>query len=117
MFKIFFFENRAVNVEKYGAAREATDDNIIWCMRFACWVSKATRTHAHEHANPPVNSHTRTRTHTHARARTQPRTHVGAHNHRNILYLLPQSYVVRTLPLLLVSLLFSVWFLKLLLVF
>ena len=24
-------------VEKYGGAREATDDNVIRCMRFACW--------------------------------------------------------------------------------
>jgi hypothetical protein len=26
-------------VEKYGTARQATDDNIIWRMRFACWVT------------------------------------------------------------------------------
>jgi hypothetical protein len=25
----FFFENRAVNIEKYGTARQAIDDNII----------------------------------------------------------------------------------------
>jgi hypothetical protein len=28
-------------VEKYGRARQATDDNII---RFACWITKATDT-------------------------------------------------------------------------
>jgi hypothetical protein len=32
------------NVEKYGGARQATDDNIIRRMRFACWVTKATDT-------------------------------------------------------------------------
>jgi hypothetical protein len=32
------------NVEKYGTAREPTDDNIIRHMRFACWVTKATDT-------------------------------------------------------------------------
>jgi hypothetical protein len=29
---------------KYGAAREAADDNIIWLMRFTRWISKATDT-------------------------------------------------------------------------
>jgi hypothetical protein len=33
-------------VEKYGTARQATDDNIIRRMRFACWVTKATDTHS-----------------------------------------------------------------------
>jgi hypothetical protein len=33
-------------VEKYGRARQATDDNIIRGMRFACWISKATNTHS-----------------------------------------------------------------------
>jgi hypothetical protein len=48
----FFFqnpssENRAVyeNVEKYGRARQASDDTIIRRMRFACWINKATNTH------------------------------------------------------------------------
>jgi hypothetical protein len=31
-------------VEKYGGARQATDENIIRRMRFACWVTKATDT-------------------------------------------------------------------------
>jgi hypothetical protein len=34
------------NVEKYGTARQATDDNIIRRMRFACWVTNATDTHS-----------------------------------------------------------------------
>jgi hypothetical protein len=29
------------NVEKCGGAREATDDDIIGRMRFACWMAKA----------------------------------------------------------------------------
>jgi hypothetical protein len=38
MFNKFFSEKRAIyeiNVEKYGTARQATDDNIIRRMRFA----------------------------------------------------------------------------------
>jgi hypothetical protein len=31
-------------MEKYGTARQATDDNIIRRMRFACWITKATDT-------------------------------------------------------------------------
>jgi hypothetical protein len=27
-------------VENYGSARQATDENIIWRMRFACWITK-----------------------------------------------------------------------------
>ena len=32
--------------EKYGRARQATDDNVIRRMRFACWITKATDTHS-----------------------------------------------------------------------
>jgi hypothetical protein len=32
-------------VEQYGTARQATDDNTIRRMRFACWMIKATDTH------------------------------------------------------------------------
>jgi hypothetical protein len=32
-------------MEEYGTARQATDDNIIRRMRFACWISKATHSH------------------------------------------------------------------------
>jgi hypothetical protein len=31
---------------KYGRTRQATDDNIIRRMRFACWITKATDTHS-----------------------------------------------------------------------
>ena len=34
--------------EKYGTAGQATDDNIIRCMRFACWITKA-RIERHKH--------------------------------------------------------------------
>jgi hypothetical protein len=34
------------NVEKYGTARQATDGNIIWRMRFAYCITKATNTHS-----------------------------------------------------------------------
>jgi len=30
--------------KKYGTARQATDVNIIWSMRSACWISNATDT-------------------------------------------------------------------------
>ena len=33
-------------MEKYGRARQATDDNIIRRMRFACWITKATDIHS-----------------------------------------------------------------------
>jgi hypothetical protein len=42
-------ENRTVYEimwKKYGKARQATDDNIIRRMRFACSVTKATHTHS-----------------------------------------------------------------------
>jgi hypothetical protein len=32
-------------VEKYGRARQAKDDNIIWYMHFACWIIKVINTH------------------------------------------------------------------------
>jgi hypothetical protein len=34
------------NLEKYGTARQATDDIILRCMCFACWINKATDTHS-----------------------------------------------------------------------
>jgi len=29
-------------MERYGTARQATDDKIVWHIRFACWIAKAT---------------------------------------------------------------------------
>ena len=31
---------------KCSTARQATKDNIIWCMRFACWTTKAKHPHS-----------------------------------------------------------------------
>ena len=44
----FFPENHAVydNVEKYGRARQATDDNIVRRMRVGRWIPKAADTHS-----------------------------------------------------------------------
>jgi len=33
-------------VEKHGTPRQATDDNIIRCVRILCWIIKATDTHS-----------------------------------------------------------------------
>jgi hypothetical protein len=33
-------------VEKYGTARQASEENIIWRMRFVFWVTKAADTHS-----------------------------------------------------------------------
>jgi hypothetical protein len=35
------------NVEKYGTVGQATDDNTVRRMRFACWITKATHKHTH----------------------------------------------------------------------
>jgi hypothetical protein len=37
------------NVEKYRWTGQATGGNIIWHMRFACWITKATDTYTHTH--------------------------------------------------------------------
>jgi len=29
---------------KYGRARQAIGDNMIWCMHFVCWVNEVTHT-------------------------------------------------------------------------
>ena len=50
-----FSENVLSNVEGDGRVRQATDDNIIRCTRFACRITKATGTHSlrghNDHAN------------------------------------------------------------------
>jgi hypothetical protein len=49
MFNKFPLHHRIVlfirNVEKYGTAGQATDEEIIWPMHFALWTSKATHVH------------------------------------------------------------------------
>jgi hypothetical protein len=47
LFSVTVFRNSCRlwdNVEKYDTASDATDDNMIRCMRFACWITKATDT-------------------------------------------------------------------------
>jgi len=34
------------NLEKCGTARQGTGDDIIWRIRFACWITKARNTHS-----------------------------------------------------------------------
>jgi hypothetical protein len=49
MFSKFFFRKSCRlwdNVEKYGVATQATDDNIIRRMRSVCWVPTNTDTHS-----------------------------------------------------------------------
>jgi hypothetical protein len=55
------------NVVKCGGIREAADDNKIWCMRVACWISNTSRAPAHAYAHAPGHprTHSRARTHTH----------------------------------------------------
>ena len=33
-------------MDKYRTASQATDDHIIWRMRFACWINKASHTNS-----------------------------------------------------------------------
>jgi hypothetical protein len=30
----------------YGTAQQATDDNTMWCMSIACWITKAINSHS-----------------------------------------------------------------------
>ena len=49
MFGNFFSKNSCrlwVNLEKYVRVGQPTDDSIIRCMRFACWVTKTAKTHS-----------------------------------------------------------------------
>jgi len=42
-------------VEKSGTARQATDENTIQCMCFACWVTKERiQTHTHSKYLIPI---------------------------------------------------------------
>ena len=63
MFSFFFFKNRAVyKFEKYDGGREATKDDGMWRVRFACWISKVTCAHAPSHARAHARAHTHTHT-------------------------------------------------------
>ena len=47
MFNIFFFKYRTVYEIKWKNLVEPDRPQItIWCMRFACWISKATNKHS-----------------------------------------------------------------------
>ena len=47
MFRNFFRQSCFFfTVEKCGRAEQATEDNIIWRMRIACWIPQATDTHS-----------------------------------------------------------------------
>jgi hypothetical protein len=35
-----------IQCKTYGRSGQATDDNIIWRMRIACWITKAANTHS-----------------------------------------------------------------------
>jgi len=43
---ITFSENHTFYAEKYGTVRQATDDNIVGCMRITYWIIKSTDTHS-----------------------------------------------------------------------
>jgi len=45
----FFFRKSCrlrEKVEKYCTDRQDTDKNVIWRLRIACWIPKATNTHS-----------------------------------------------------------------------
>jgi hypothetical protein len=64
---ITFFKNRAIyeNVKKYGGARGVTNDVTTWLIRVACWISKATCTHAHARAHASEHTHAFARAYAH----------------------------------------------------
>ena len=59
------------NVEKSGGVRGASNDATVWPIRVACWISKATCTHAHAQAHALGHTHGHKLTHTHTHTRTQ----------------------------------------------
>jgi hypothetical protein len=50
-------------VEKYGEARGAVNDVTIWCIRVACWISKATCTRIYTLTRPGTRTKARANTH------------------------------------------------------
>ena len=57
------------NVEKCDGPRQDTNDNTIWRIRVACWISKAIWAHAYSHCHAPGD--TTTDTHAPSRAHTE----------------------------------------------
>ena len=98
MFNVFFFGNRAVYEKMWGKnAERGRPHVIIWSMRNACWIPKATNTltltltnthshslshtHTHSHTFTHTHTHTHTLTHTHTHTLTYTLTHIHTHTH------------------------------------
>ena len=84
------------NVEKCGEARGVTNDVTIWRKCAARWISKATCAHAYAHAHA-LPKHTRVRAH------TDKYVILIAFPLQQWFVHAPQCYVIRTLPVLLLS--------------
>jgi hypothetical protein len=69
------------------------NDNTLWCMRVACWISKVTRTHIYT----PTLTYPGTRTHTHTRTKKYV---ILIFSCNNGFANSPQGYVMSTLPVL-----------------
>ena len=63
------------NIETFRGAREATNDDMIWRMRLACLISKATRTNARPRVRITAQVHARTQTSKQALATTCAHAH------------------------------------------
>ena len=60
----------------------ATDDNIIWCMRFSYWVIKATQAHTDKYTHTHMYTHTHTHTHNHTHIHTNTRARAHTHTYK-----------------------------------
>ena len=77
---------------------EPEGPQIIWRMRVACWISKATRAQAHARARAPTHIHTRM----HSPTRAHAQKYVTPLFHGNSGFVnAPHCYVIRTLHVLL----------------
>jgi hypothetical protein len=71
---------------------------IMWRVRFACWITKATHTHTHTHTNTYTNTHKHIHT-----PHTLNNVIITAVLASNGYVNAPRRYVTRTLPLLLLK--------------
>jgi hypothetical protein len=106
MFNNFFFQNSCRlwdNADKFWTNGQATSDNILRHMRWACWITKAAHTPAHAHTHTHTPAHTLTHTHSHTH------THTHTQNMYRTYYCFPtakihpnthESCVIRTFPIL-----------------
>ena len=64
----FFFFRKSCrlwdNAEKYYGVKNVTNENMIWRISVACWISNATRAHTRAHSREPTHARTLPRTHT-----------------------------------------------------